>query len=236
VSPSRPGRPPPAFPRSLLAGDSLAAARSLLGARLVRDPDPGLPAGDPLAARRVGRIVELEAYIGLEDRASHARMGPTDRNRVMFGGPGIAYVYLVYGMHHCLNVVTGPAGFAAAVLLRSATITEGGQAARAARLERAIAVRRVDRDDPGVAAARLASVPDTRLAVGPANLAAAFGVERSDTGLDLLDPASRVRLELPPPDWPPVELVATPRIGVAYAGPEWASRPWRFIDRNGIGR
>ena len=106
MSPSRPGRPPPAFPRSRLAADSLSAARSLLGARLVRDPDPGLPPGDPLRERRVGRIVELEAYIGTEDRASHARMGPTDRNRVMFGGPGIAYVYLVYGMHHCLNVVT----------------------------------------------------------------------------------------------------------------------------------
>ena len=65
MSPSRPGRPPSAFPRSLLVADSLAAARSLLGARLVRDPDPGLPADDPLAARRVGRIVEVEAYIGV---------------------------------------------------------------------------------------------------------------------------------------------------------------------------
>ena len=236
MSPSRPGPPPPAFPRSLLAADSLSAARSLLGARLVRDPDPGLPADDPLAARRVGRIVEVEAYIGTEDQASHARMGPTDRNRVMFGVAGIAYVYLVYGMHHCLNVVTGPDGFPAAVLLRSVVVTEGGAAARAARLERAIAARRADRDDPDAAAARLGSVPDRGLAMGPANLAAAFGVDRSDTGVDLLDPGSRVRLELPPSNWPPVELVATPRIGVAYAGPEWGSRPWRFLDRNAIAR
>ena len=98
----------------------------------------------------------------------------------MFGPPGIAYVYLVYGMHHCLNVVTGEEGFPAAILLRSVVPVEGAAAMRAARLERAVSCRRADRDDPEAAAARLARVPDVRLAVGPANLSAAFGVERGD--------------------------------------------------------
>ena len=87
--------------RALLAGPTLEAARALLGARLVRDDATG---------RRVGRIVEVEAYIGRDDRASHARFGRTARNAVMFGPPGQAYVYLVYGMYDCLNVVTEPDG------------------------------------------------------------------------------------------------------------------------------
>jgi DNA-3-methyladenine glycosylase len=214
------GRP---FPREILAGDTLDAARATLGALLVRDPER---AGE---ARRSGRIVEVEAYVGLDDRASHARMGPTPRNRVMFGPPGIAYVYMVYG-HVCINVVSGPDGFPAAILLRSAVPVEGAEAMRAARVARAISYRRADRDNPDAAAARLARVPDALLAVGPANLAAAFGVERSDNGADLLDPASPVRLELAPDGEVPVAFVATPRIGVAHSGPGWAGRPWRFVD------
>jgi len=223
------GGPPPVrpFPREVLAADTFAAARALIGARLVRDGADGEP--------RIGRIVEVEAYLGEEDRASHARMGPTARNRVMFGPPGLAYVYLVYG-HVCANVVTGPDGVAAAVLLRSVVPLEGAQAMRAARAERAIAYRRRDRENPEAAASRLARVPDARLAVGPANLAAAFGVERSDNGVDLLDPASALRLELPPEGEPPVAFVATPRIGVEHAGPGWADKPWRFVDPEAVRR
>lgn len=223
------GRPPPALPRQVLAGEALDAARALIGARLVRDPDPGSPSGPAPGVARVGRIVEVEAYVGEDDRASHARMGPTPRNRVMFGPPGIAYVFLVYGMHHCLNVVTGPDGFPAAVLLRSVVPLEGAEAMRAARLERAISTRRADRGNPAAAAARLAQVPDAMLAVGPANLAAAFGVERGNNGIDLLDPASSLRLEAAPRSEPPVAIVATPRVGVDYAGPGWADKPWRFV-------
>src|SRR5690606_1967468 len=100
------------FPRAWLETDPLLAAHALLGACLVRVGDDGGPA-------RRGRIVEVEAYGGPDDTASHARFGPTARNLTMFGPPGIAYVYLVYGMHHCLNVVVGPPGRAAAVLVRA---------------------------------------------------------------------------------------------------------------------
>ena len=194
-----PGRP---FPRDLLAADSLAAARALLGARLVREAD------EPGGQRRRGRIVEVEAYIGLDDRASHARMGPTPRNRVMFGPPGIAYVYLVYGMHHCLNVVTEADGRPAAVLVRAVAPEEGLDAMRAGRGG--------------------STAPLHRLASGPGCVGAAFGVDRSFTGMDLCDPASPLHLEPAPPDEPAPQIAAGPRIGIAYAGEPWTSRPWRL--------
>ena len=104
---------------------TLSVARSLLGWRLVRDD-----AGGRL---RVARIVELEAYIGEDDRASHARFGRTTRNEVMYGPPGRAYVYLVYGMHDCLNIVTEPIGSPAALLVRAVQPLEGADLMRAAR-------------------------------------------------------------------------------------------------------
>ncbi len=179
--------------------------------------------------RRAGRIVEVEAYAGSEDRASHARFGPRSRAASMYGAPGHAYVYGVYGMHTCLNVVAGEPGHPAAVLLRAATLTAGADAMRAARLARAIATRRADARDPAAAAARLARVADVRLAVGPGNLGAAFGVEPADDGIDLLDRAGSLHLEPRPDDDPPFVIEAAPRIGVAFAGPGWADRPWRFF-------
>jgi DNA-3-methyladenine glycosylase len=203
------GRPPPdrvsrPFDRALLAVDTLAAARALIGARLVR-------AG---ATPRVGRIVEVEAYIGPADQASHARMGPTDRNRVMFGPPGIAYVYLVYGMHHCLNVVTEPEGRPAAVLIRAIEPVDGTGAMREARESLLHAPVRA---------------PDARLGAGPGLVAAALGIDRGCTGLDLCDPASPLHLEARAPDEPAPAIEATPRIGIGYAGEPWVSVPWRFV-------
>jgi DNA-3-methyladenine glycosylase len=209
---------PPPFPGLIVAGRTLDAARALLGTRLVRDPDEQCP------TRRTARIVEVEAYIGEEDRASHARMGRTPRNAVMFGPPGVAYVYLVYGMHHCLNVVTEPAPRPAAVLIRAVEPLEGIDAMRAARDAAASAARK-----PGTPAPARRHVADARLAAGPGLVAAAFAIDRSHTGLDLCDPASPLRLEAAPVGEPLPAWEATPRIGIAYAGEPWASVPWRLI-------
>jgi DNA-3-methyladenine glycosylase len=178
---------------------------------------------DPVAGTRAGTIVEVEAYIGEEDLASHARFGETARNRVMFGPPGMAYVYLVYGMYDCLNVVTEPAGRPAAVLVRAVAPSEGIDLMRAARLEWAIGRRRAIQ--PGQAG-RIADLPVARLASGPGLVCAAFGIDRAATGTDLCDPASPVRLEAAPAA---VEVAASPRIGVGYAGVPWTDVAWRFF-------
>jgi DNA-3-methyladenine glycosylase len=220
--PRQPGRSAP-LPRRLLEQSTLAAAHALLGARLVRDPVPAMD-GSPGRARRVGRIVEVEAYIGEDDRASHARFGPTDRNRVMYGPAGTAYVYLVYGMHHCLNVVTEPAGRPAALLVRAVEPIDGIDAMRAEREARRAGRGRSQA--PTEAPGR--HVPDARLAAGPGLVAAAFGITRRDTGTDLCDPRSPLRLEAQPADEPRPGIVAGPRVGIAYAPEPWASVAWRF--------
>jgi len=172
----------------------------------------------------------VEAYIGESDLASHARFGRTARNTVMYGPPGIAYVYLVYGMHDCLNVVTELEGRPAAVLIRAVeavdpTAAERMRAARGKRWEE----RNPDASprDRELAEQRLAGVPDARLASGPGLVAAAFGLSRFDTGVDLLDPASATRIAQGPP---PGRIEATPRIGIGYADEPWRSRQWRFVD------
>jgi DNA-3-methyladenine glycosylase len=119
----------------------------------------------------------------------------------MFGAPGHLYVYFIYGMHHCLNVVCGPGEKPEAVLIRAVAVDSGEALARD----------------------RRGSVPERRLASGPGNVAAAFGIDRSDNGADLLDGPIRIR-----DGSPPERVVTRPRIGVAYAG-EWAARPWRFL-------
>ena len=127
----------------------------------------------------------------------------------MFGPPGHAYVYLVYGLHHCLNVVARPPDEAGAVLLRAAAPLAG------------IGLMRARRGSP--------HEPDARLAAGPGRLGAAFAIDRGFSGADLT--AGPLRL-LPrnalgaAPD--PAPTLAGPRIGVGYAGEPWASLPWRF--------
>ncbi len=152
----------------------------------------------------------------------------TARNAVMFGPPGFAYVYLVYGMYDCLNVVTGPAGGAAALLIRAVEPIEGLAIMRADRAWIGAARRRSAMDET----ARLARVPDGRLASGPGLVGAAFGLDRGWTGTDLCDDGSALRLEGPAGTIGPDEIVATPRIGVAYAGEPWVSLPWRLAIRD----
>jgi DNA-3-methyladenine glycosylase len=183
-----------------VSGPSPDVARALLGTFLVREHE---------GTRLVVRIVETEAYAGPEDRASHARAGKTPRTAVMFGPPGIAYVYLVYGMHHCMNVVSGTDQDASAVLIRAVEPISGVETMRARR---------------GATAAT-----DERLGAGPARLCQALGIDRDLGGLDLLR-GDRLWLAIDP-DAGEVDAAGIsvgPRIGVAYAGPDWAQRPWRF--------
>ena len=176
---------------------------------------------------RIGRIVEVEAYAGPDDLASHARFGRTARNGSMYGPPGKAYVYGVYGMHTCLNVVCGPVGTAWAILVRAVEPLAGVAAMREARHMKALATRSEQRDAPGRAADRIATIPVMRLASGPGNVGAAFSIVRDDDGRDLLDPAGGLRLEARPGTDPLPTSASGPRIGVGFAG-EWAERPWRF--------
>ena len=147
----------------------------------------------------------------------------------MYGPPGIAYVYLVYGMYDCLNIVTEPIGSPAAILVRAIEPIEGEAAMRTARLERTLARRRSRNAHAEAAeAARLARLPASRLAAGPGLVAAAFGIDRSLTGRDLLAPDGEVRLELAPADEPRPAVLATPRLGIDFAGPPWTELRWRF--------
>ena len=175
--------------RDELAGDSLDVARQLLGAVL-------------RAGEVAVRIVEVEAYRGFNDPAAHSYRGKTPRNEVMFGPAGFLYVYFVYGMHYCANVVCATDGVASAVLLRAGEVVDGIETAR----------RR-----------RPTSRSDNELAKGPARLTAVLGVDRSDNGIDLTDPASPIALFAGDPV--PDELIRTgPRVGVAVA----MDVPWRF--------
>lgn len=201
--------------------DTLAVAPDLLGTLIVRRVDDEL---------RVARIVETEAYLP-DDPASHSYRGPTPRSRVMFGPPGHAYVYLIYGMHHCLNAVTEPEGSGGAVLIRAAEPLHGIAAMWRARFPDGAAVH-VGADSGVPADARLLA----RIASGPGKLCSALGVHRdSENGVPLdhgdLVIAHRVvvgghgnrtaaTFEAPGE----LDIVADKRVGIREA----ADRPWRF--------
>ncbi|WP_373307467.1 DNA-3-methyladenine glycosylase [Cellulomonas pakistanensis] len=155
------------------------------------------------------RITEVEAYAGEADPGSHAFRGRTARNAVMFGEPGRLYVYRHLGLHHCVNVVTGPAGAASAVLLRAGEVVDGVELARDRRLRSGV----VD--------------SDRQIARGPARLAVALGLDLSDYGADLTEPGGRVVVHRDPDAVVGVHATG-PRVGVAGPGGDAATYPWRF--------
>jgi DNA-3-methyladenine glycosylase len=139
---------PEPLPRPFFERPTVEVARDLLGKLLIRERG---------GFRQVARIVEVEAYLGERDAASHARRGPTPRAAIMFGPPGHLYVYLIYGMHHCMNIVTETDGTAGAVLIRAAEPVSG-----------------------------FVFGPDQRRPLsGPGKLCAGFGITLADKGRDL---------------------------------------------------
>lgn len=183
-----------ALPRAFYLRPTLTVARDLLGRRLVRS----------LGGHRLsGRIVEVEAYIGEDDLASHAARGHTERNRAMYGPGGLAYVYLIYGVHHCLNVVTEQEGFPAAVLIRAIAPEEGVAIMQQLRQGRA-----------------------AHLTDGPGKLCQALAIDRRLDGHDLtLGHALWLEVGDPLSD---AQVVVTPRVGV---GGDQQARTvlWRFV-------
>ena len=141
----------------------------------------------------------------------------------MYGPPGHAYVYLVYGMYDLLNIVTEPVDQPAAVLVRAVEPLEGLALMRDSRAALHATRRRM-----GTRAA-LGGLPDHRLASGPGLVAAAFGIDVTWTGTDLCDAASPLRLEHAPEGEAAPVIRATPRIGIAYAGAPWTDHAWRFV-------
>jgi DNA-3-methyladenine glycosylase len=147
----------------------------------------------------------------------------------MFGPAGRAYVYLVYGMYDCLNVVTESEGSPAALLIRAVEPVEGIERMRVDRIERAGSRRRVrDPERLSADAGRIGRLPAQRLASGPGLVAAAFGLDAGWTGTDLCDARSPLRLEATPLTEAVAEIVATPRIGIDGAGLPWTALPWRL--------
>ncbi len=181
--------------RAFYARPSTVVAPELLGRVLVRRTNDG--------SRLAARIVEVEAYAP-DDPASHAFRGPTPRNAAMFGPAGRLYVYLAYGVHHCMNAVTGRVGEGSAVLLRAAEPLEGISVMR----------ERRGRDAP------------SDLCSGPGKLCQAFGVDRSMDDTDLI-----LGNELSIVEGDPVDrrrVVASPRVGIGVG----ADRLWRFSVRD----
>jgi DNA-3-methyladenine glycosylase len=184
------------LPRKFFEGPALEVAPALLGCVLEAGSTAGLVAV---------RITEVEAYSGQTDPASHAYKRKSGRNQVMFGPPGHAYVYQIYGMHFCVNLVCRPAGTAEAVLLRAGEVVEGTEVAWSR---------------------RPAARTEDHLARGPALLCQVLAIDRRFDGTDVCAADSPVRMRGPGPGEAPAPgMIRTgPRVGVTQA----AEYPWRF--------
>ena len=185
-----------ALPAGFYRRDAMEVARDLLGQRLVRGLD---------GRRAAGLVVETEAYRGESDLACHARAGRTKRTEVMYGPPGRAYVYLIYGMYWCLNAVTCPEGEPAAVLIRAIWPIEG--------------LDWIAGNRPGA--------PPHRWADGPGKLCRALQIDGRLNASPLTDPASGLWIE-PGPSVSEDIVRRGPRVGIQSVPEPWRSQPWRF--------
>ncbi len=188
------------LPRAFYDRPTLEVARDLLGKVLVHRRH---------GATTSGVIVEVEAYIGESDPACHAAPGRTRRNAPLYGPPGIAYVYLNYGIHRLVNAVTEPVDFPAAVLIRALEPLDGLATMR----------RRRRQPTKGRRTAGAVAIPDEALCRGPGNLTHAMGITLKDSSLDLTDSHLFVQ------DFGvvPGDIAWGPRIGIRVG----TDRPWR---------
>lgn len=192
---------PPRLTRHFYRREPVVLARALLGQRLVRTLD------HPRGIRLAGLIVEVEAYLGEQDKAAHTFGGRrTPRNESMWRDGGRAYVYFTYGMHHCMNVVASAAGHPVAVLIRALEPTEGIDLM----YQRRKAARR-----------------DADLCSGPAKLCQALGIDRALDGHDLVKGPTLFIERVRKTALPASRIITGPRVGVSYAD-EWADKPLRF--------
>lgn len=190
------------IPSAFYEQSTLEIARQLLGKTLVV-----IPEGDEAGAT-AGIIVETEGYVGPEDPACHAYVGRTRRNDIMWGPPGLAYVYFTYGNHWMINAVTGPDGYAAAALIRAVQPVLGVEAMR---------------DRRGLHLLK-GKVEDRQLTNGPGKLCQAMGINGSYNGQPLTGPRLYI-VETPLSlQLPPFEVVETTRIGISR-GKDF---PWRY--------
>lgn len=195
---------PRPLPQHFYARPTLLVARELLGQRLVHQWQ---------GRRLAGRIMEVEAYIGGDDLASHARFGKTTRNAAMFGPPGCAYIYIIYGVHTCLNIVTERPDFPAAILIRALEPVEGLEVQQRLRTETA-------------QARRSTPIAVRDLARGPGRLCQALAIDRSLNGLELYTPDAELTVE-PDEAIADVEVLEGPRIGVT-GDAQARNALWRF--------
>lgn len=182
-----------AFTRDFYHQPTLTVAAKLLGQHLVYHHPLGI---------LIGEINEVESYIGMEDPACHAACGLTERNRIMFGNGGFSYIYLSYGIHYCLNVVTEEAGKPAAILIRGLIPQEG------------IAIMRALRE-------KSKQIKDLELTNGPGKICQAYQLTKAQNSLDMTN--SMLTIE------PSGKLITnyqmTPRIGISQA----KEKLWRFV-------
>jgi DNA-3-methyladenine glycosylase len=189
------------LPRAFFNRDPRLVSRDLLGKLIVRRED-----GKKIA----GRIVEVEAYLGQDDLAAHAAAGNTERNAVLWGPPGHAYVYFIYGVHHCLNISCMPEGKAGCILIRALEPVSGiREMARARQLSDS----------------ELVSQRDLRkLASGPGRLCEALGITRKrDNGKDMV--AAKSDLQVTDDGYKVAEIAVTPRIGITKS----VEMPLRYV-------